>query len=354
MGYRILTFDGGGIRGLMSALLIQRLQADVMNATKSSTRPQGLNFLENVSLFAGTSTGSFMALALAQSGSAASVSNLVDLYKTQGPNIFKPFRPLLSHEHMPAAFAERVATHGLFGDPGRLWAELWHVRYDNTPLKAVLQKMFGASATLASLPASVLVNTLRLWNGQSWAPASISNLPGSSTGEMLMVDAALSSGAAPTYFPPYNNPLLGACADGGLFANNPSMTAMTSALAGGNALKDIVLLSIGTGLVAEGIPSVGTPTDWGIVKWMDPSASAPRPAMPLFASLMDTVSRETDAQCAQLLGASYARLNPVLTDTVALDDYSPQALAAMQKAVDAFVNNAGWQATVSWAAHAFA
>jgi hypothetical protein len=39
---------------------------------------------------------------------------------------------------------------------------------------------------------------------------------------------------------------------------------------------------------------------------------------------------------------------------VALDDYGPQALAAMQKSVDAFTDSAAWQATVSWVASAFA
>src|SRR6476646_7041678 len=76
MAYCILSCDGGGIRGLLPSLLIQRLSTDVSS------------FLGNVSLFAGTSAGGLVSLALA---SAVPIGNVVSLFETEGSQIFTPY-----------------------------------------------------------------------------------------------------------------------------------------------------------------------------------------------------------------------------------------------------------------------
>ena len=53
MPFQIMTFDGGGIRGSLVAALLRRIEQDI---------PE---LLANVDLFAGTSTGSAIALSLA-------------------------------------------------------------------------------------------------------------------------------------------------------------------------------------------------------------------------------------------------------------------------------------------------
>ena len=62
---RILACDGGGIRGLLTAIWIRRLQ---------SVRP---DLLERVRLFAGTSTGGIIALALAK---GLPIADIIELY----------------------------------------------------------------------------------------------------------------------------------------------------------------------------------------------------------------------------------------------------------------------------------
>jgi uncharacterized protein len=74
MAYYILSCDGGGIRGLLPALVIQQLQNDIKG-------PNGQDFLSGVSLFAGTSAGGLVSLGLA---SGLSCGQVVSLFADDG------------------------------------------------------------------------------------------------------------------------------------------------------------------------------------------------------------------------------------------------------------------------------
>src|SRR5262245_31998659 len=71
--YRILSFDGGGIRGLVTLAMLKRLETAV----------PGL--IANTDLFAGTSTGGIIALGLA---AGKPVEELISLYQDNGEKIF--------------------------------------------------------------------------------------------------------------------------------------------------------------------------------------------------------------------------------------------------------------------------
>src|SRR5438270_13739741 len=70
--YHILALDGGGIRGLLTTILLERLEAAVPG------------FLSHIDLFAGTSTGGILALGLA-SGITPTAAR--DLYEGKGPEV---------------------------------------------------------------------------------------------------------------------------------------------------------------------------------------------------------------------------------------------------------------------------
>ena|SRR5438034_10886848 len=106
--YRILTFDGGGVRGSLMATLIKRLVE------------QHPALLEQVDLFAGTSTGSVVALTLA---SGLSADTLVDFY---------------SMENLRFAFS-----------PSRL--NLVRPKYSNKNFKTLLENHFPGNPTLGDL-----------------------------------------------------------------------------------------------------------------------------------------------------------------------------------------------------------
>src|SRR5213079_261368 len=71
--YRILSFDGGGIRGLVTLAILKRLEAQIPNLIKRAD------------LLAGTSTGGIIALGLA---AGKSVDELISLYQDNGGKIF--------------------------------------------------------------------------------------------------------------------------------------------------------------------------------------------------------------------------------------------------------------------------
>ena len=80
-----------------------------------------------------------------------------------------------------------------------------------------------------------------------------------------MIDVALASAAAPTFFPAH--PLRGLrLVDGGVWANNPAMLAIVEAVATfGRALDDITLISIGT--TAETSSRPARLNNGGVVQW---------------------------------------------------------------------------------------
>ncbi|MBA3509431.1 MAG: patatin-like phospholipase family protein [Thermoleophilaceae bacterium] len=102
---RVLSIDGGGIRGIIPALVLAELE-----------RRAGRPVADLFDLVAGTSTGGILALALAQPGRdgrpARTAEELVELYETEGPRIFA--RDLLQRIRSVEGLAdERYSAEGL-------------------------------------------------------------------------------------------------------------------------------------------------------------------------------------------------------------------------------------------------
>jgi patatin-like phospholipase/acyl hydrolase len=282
--YHILSLDGGGIRGIFSARVLERLELAVPG------------FLGQLDLLTGTSTGGIIALGLAAGMPPA---QLVRLYRDEGPQIFDD------------SWLDNLRDLG----------NLSGAKYDNTNLKEILTREFAARAvfTLNDLARRVLVPTFDLDDGQdprrkldkprSWKPKFFHNYPGpDSDGEELIVDVAMRTSAAPTYFPSY-----GRFIDGGVVANDPSVAALSQALndgTGGQDLRNIRLLSIGTGINPNYI--AGADHDWGYAQW----------AKPIIGLMMDGVMGVSAYEAAQILGDRYLRVNCVFDQPIPLDAYS--------------------------------
>jgi uncharacterized protein len=270
--FRILSCDGGGIRGVLTAVLLDRLQTRYPALLQD--KPNTLT------MYAGTSTGGILALGLAAGMSPAKIR---DLYVINGKLIFDA-----SWTH------DVVELGGLSG-----------AKYDNVNLKQILQETFGA-LKLKDLQHRVLIASFSLDNQdanpsqRSWSPKFFHNFPGTdSDGESLVVDVAMSTSAAPTYFPSY-----GVFIDGGVIANNPSMAAVAQVLDSRNqpderaSLVQVKLLSVGTGDSLQYI--AGQDHDWGDAQWIKP----------ILTVMMDGSVGVADFQCQQLLGDRYCRLEP--------------------------------------------
>jgi len=276
--YRVLSIDGGGIRGLVTTILLQRIVAT----------PGLESFLDSIDLIAGTSTGGLLALGIA---GQFDLSEIRDLYVKKGPKIFDD------------SWLDNLV------DLGRLLG----AEYDTKPLRQELNRLLGKT-TLGDLSKKVLITAFDLDNKttekRTWKPKLFHNFPGKdSDAATLAVDVGLYTSAAPTYFPSVDGYI-----DGGVYASNPAMCALAQTQDPryelGLSLDDVNLLSLGTGASLQYIK--GNSHDWGYAQW----------AKPLLTLMLDGSAGIADYQCRQMLQDRYHRIAPVFPAgaTVPIDD----------------------------------
>jgi len=282
--------DGGGIRGILTARILERID-EVLPG-----------FLSHVELFAGTSTGGLLALGLA---SGKTPREMRELYQK---------------------FADCVFADSLI-DQLKDLGNLVGAEYDVEPLKEVLQEYFPG-VTLADLPKKVLVSTFKLDNEgkrpdgvRIWKMKFFHNYPGpDSDGEQLVVDVGVRTSVAPAYFPVYQGYI-----DGGVSASNPAMCALAQALnkvAGRQNVRDVAMFSMGTGYNRHFLPVQNA--DWGLAQW------APH----LINIMLEGDQDVVDYQCRQVLDDHYLRINPLLPREIGLGSikYIPELLETADKA----------------------
>jgi patatin-like phospholipase/acyl hydrolase len=204
--FQILALDGGGYKGMFAAAVLERLESDL-----------GIRAVDHFDLVAGTSTGGIIALGL---GAGLTPAEIVSFYVEHGPAIFpgrlrRPVRGLTSAKYGPEAL--RFALEGVFGG-----------------------KRLGESAVPLVIPSYDLTNDDVHLFRTPHAPRLRRDRA------ELMVDVALATSAAPTYLPAHR--LRGLrLIDGGVWANNPTMVAVTEALATfARPVEEIAVFSIGT------------------------------------------------------------------------------------------------------------
>lgn len=301
--FHILSLDGGGIRGIITAVLLRRLNA----------HPEITDFLEGVDLIAGTSTGGIIALGLAK---GATPDDLVALYKNLGPTVF---------------------TDSLWDNIKDLGTVIG-AQYDTEPLEKELKGFLGDSTTLGQLHKSVLVTSFDLDNfrpepiKRTWKPKLFHNMGEDNDADAIAYKVGLYTSAAPTYFPSVDGYI-----DGGVYANNPSMCALAQTqdervFQECPKLTDIVLLSLGTGTSLTHLE--GMNLDWGLGQWV----------RPLISILLDGVSGIADFQCEKLLRENYFRLAPIFPPgvTIEMDD-----VAHISLMMD-YAENINIDGTVKW------
>jgi hypothetical protein len=310
--FRILCVDGGGIRGLISALVIAEFERLLQERDGPDAR-----IADYCHLFAGTSTGGLISLALTRPDPAPG-SELADFYTEDGPRIFH--RDLL-----------RKLRTG--------WGTL-APKYSDKPLREAVLGRLG-DGHLAEASRDLLVTSYDMTKREPFffkrwkalkEPAS--NFP--------VVDAALSTAAAPTYFPCHE--LDGrALVDGGVFAANPTVAAIAEAL-GRNSdppaeltLNDMLVISIGTGEFNVGFPSSQV-RGWGDLGWIAGGGDEP----PILSAILGGSSDGTDYWAHMLLnhepgeprptaeaigrGDRYYRFQSDLKGAVQMDDASKATL----------------------------
>ncbi|WP_257304242.1 patatin-like phospholipase family protein [Geothrix campi] len=307
--FRILSIDGGGIRGLIPALLLAELE-----------RQTGRAVSDSFDLIAGTSTGGILALGLAAPGQGGrprySAQDLAALYLKEGTRIFDEslWRRLTNPMGLRAA------------------------KYPSDGIEEVLEQYFGESRLKDSL-VEVLVTAYDLEKRDAFFYRR-RRAREDNRYDVPMRVAARATSAAPTYFEPLLVPWpegRDVLVDGGVFANNPAMCAyaearQTLAKEARNA-DDLLLVSLGTGLYTRPYRYEDA-KGWGVAGW----------ARPILDVIFDGVADTVDYQLRQLLspgagGATrYLRFQTDLDAGLSeMDDTSPEHLEGLRRAAEAIL-----------------
>src|SRR5215216_6722843 len=287
---KVLCIDGGGIRGLIPALVLAEIE-----------RRTGRRTADMVDFVAGTSTGGILACALTRPGPDRaplfSAEELAGIYVEEGPRIFH--RSLLKR---------------IFSVDG--WVD---ERYDEDGLDAALARYLG-EATLSQALADVLVTAYEISDRLAFFFRS-ARARSDPAYDFPLVQVARATGAAPSYFEPAE------VTDGGVFAVNPSMCALADVTAAGRADELRLMLSLGTGEHTRSYSFEQT-RSWGQLEW----------ARPVLDMVFDGVADTTDFEAATLMGDRYVRLQTQLNiASDDLDDASESNLAALRREAEQLI-----------------
>jgi patatin-like phospholipase/acyl hydrolase len=281
---RVLAIDGGGIRGLIPALVLAELE-----------RRAGRRVFELFDLIAGTSTGGILACALC-APDPLPATEVVKLYEEEGPEIFDR-----------SLFQRIRSADGLLDE-----------KYDDAALDGALDRFLANKRLSESRPDLIVPAYDTALPGPYFFKTENAREDPASHDFPLSVVARATS-AAPTYFEPVaagERALL----DGGVFAANPAMSALAEALRRA-APGDVVLLSLGTGERTHR-RSFEEIKDWGLARW----------ARPILDVVFDGASDAVHYQLQHVLGTErYWRLQVELTlASDDLDDASEDNLAKLR------------------------
>lgn len=247
---KILTCDGGGIRGVMSVEILAKLEQDLRQALNKDERFVLADYFDMV---CGTSTGAIIAACLAAGMSMATIRTF---YEKNGTQMF---------------------------DEASLLDRLTKYKFNDEPLAALLRAEFtnalGADATLGS-PALRTMLMMVLRNASTDSPWPISNNPDAKYNHPARKDCNLrlplwqlvrASTAAPTYFPPEIITLAEGTpdaysfifVDGGITTyNNPAFLAFQMASSAPyhinwqTGVDNMLIVSVGTGSAANEQPAL--------------------------------------------------------------------------------------------------
>ncbi len=236
MAFQILSLSGGGFLGLYTAAVLAELE-----------ERSGRRLTDCFDLIAGTSIGGIIALGLAAGRSAA---DICAAFKKHGPEIF-PGHPPFTKAGWLYRFARNV--------PAPL--------YQAAALRRTVERIVGVETVMSDLSRPVVIPAVNLTKGGPKVFKTGHNRRFVLDWRLKVVDVALATSAAPTYFPAHRigDELF---ADGGMFANSPDMIAMHEAeMFLDVARDDIRVLSVGTTTTDFAMSSSLEP-NMGVMGWM--------------------------------------------------------------------------------------
>lgn len=300
MPFRILSIDGGGLRGIIALQILKKIE----ELTKV---PIALNF----DLIAGTSTGGLIACALTlqdpnrPNWPKYKVADIEKLFLEHGASIFPKGKN----------FMRRVD----------FLKNLFKPRYSSNGIEKVLAKYVNKNDSLYNCLKPLIVCSYDVTNNKpllfntrfiTKPRQDFENSSFDPDKNIRLIDICRATSAAPTYLPSYSfnyahtkgdSQIKVNCVDGGIIANNPSLVALTDVMRYRKEIykgscdhqgnMDVYLLSLGNGSTQKSINK----THMGIIDWMPE----------LFDIMIEGNSKSVHKQITQIIGDNkrYFRVN---------------------------------------------
>lgn len=212
--FRILSIDGGGIRGIFPAAFLAGLEDRYLG---------GASVARYFDLIAGTSTGGIIALGLGAGHTAAALGAL---YIRQGREIFPP--------------------QGLLGGIWGFACQLVRFRYSRNALSRALDETFGQK-TFGESSSRLCIPSFDGRHSDVYVFKTPHHPDYKRDGREMMSKVAAATSAAPAYFSPLDDGGF-TFVDGGVWCNNPVMVGLVDALACFAVPRErIRILSVGCG-----------------------------------------------------------------------------------------------------------
>lgn len=326
--YRVLSLDGGGMRGTYTATYLDEV-------AKAFARQRGVEALDigaGFDLIVGTSTGGIIACGLAK---GVPLEDVVSLYRKHGPSIFR--RPLptgrclrwvlnvsIDHFARPRALAQGEGV-----------------------LRKALEDVLGET-TIADIyrqrGIALAINAVEMSQHRAWV-FKTPHFSGTSDrdGKYRLVDVCLATSAAPIFRSmasidhPDGTKTHNVFVDGGLWANNPVMVGLTEALGVAAPDQPIEIFSLGTCPFPSGEEIGRADVHRGISGWKA-GGDAASLAIDAQEFAYDHMARKLAAQITNGTGRRCSVLRfpsekvpAYLTPYLGLDDTSPKAIDSLIK-----------------------
>ncbi|MBB6609992.1 patatin-like phospholipase family protein [Pontibacter sp. Tf4] len=295
---RILSIDGGGIRGIIPGQVLVALEEKLQHRSGNSDA----RLADYFDFFAGTSTGGILTCIslcpseLDPTKARFSAQEAVDLYVHYGKDIFD----VTLWQQLQSGF-------GTFDE-----------KYNASALEELLERYFG-ELRLSQLLKPCLIPAYDTERRAAHFFAQHDSNKLGAGADFLVRDVCRATSAAPTYF---ETAMVRSCSgvpyslvDGGVFANNPALCAYSEVrnAMGNPSAKDMFLVSLGTG-------SMHTPydyteaKDWGAIGWI----------RPVIDIMMAGASETTDYHLSKMFSAggneaNYVRIQPAWMGNASLD-----------------------------------
>ncbi len=296
--FKILSIDGGGLRGIIPVRILQKLE-----------QLTGKKVHEMFDMISGTSTGGLIA-------------SFLTLRDKENPE-----KPMYGLDTLEKIYSQQGSV--IFPLPGNKVSEwlrdlksFFRPKFSDEGINKVLRQYLGNYTSPPRLADSLLPILVSTYNLKINEPVffKTSEANGDASANALIFDICRATSAAPTYLPAYSftyKNQLATCIDGGVYVNNPSMASIAELKKYGKKgfykkrdgslvenLSEVTVLSLGTGSYTGDITEQQA-EHWGALAWVTH----------IIDIMMKGVNQSIDYESHEMLNqANYLRVNVTIPD----------------------------------------